>query len=212
MRGSFATAVVGVAVMLAPLAAQDKAPKPPKPEPEPKVLSLSGCVVRGESGPNQYTIEDSKEGTYRLTGTDLRDFIGKRVETAGGRAQFEAAENCGRADAKRERRRPGGRHGSGARSCRLSRRFRGAGQRDAARIQGEKRPSGQRRMLRLTGLTGKWRLFGRDGRFSAVVAAQIQDGQCLRASNYLRAWNAAAGADNTRGGTFSHRFTPYSPV
>ena len=84
MHGFFAAAVLGVALMLAPLAAQDKAPKPPKPEPEPKVLSLSGCVVRGESGPNQYTIEDSKEGTYRLTGTDLRDFIGKRVELLGG--------------------------------------------------------------------------------------------------------------------------------
>jgi hypothetical protein len=83
MSASFAAAVFGVALVLAPLAAQDKAPKPSKPE-EPKVLSLSGCVVRGESTPNQYTIEDSKEGTYRLTGTDLRDFIGKRVELLGG--------------------------------------------------------------------------------------------------------------------------------
>jgi hypothetical protein len=70
--------------MLAPVAAQDKAQKPSKPEPGPKVLSLSGCVVRGESGPNQYTIEDKEEGTYRLTGTDLRDFIGRRVELLGG--------------------------------------------------------------------------------------------------------------------------------
>jgi len=76
--------LIGVAVMLAPLAAQDKSQKPVKPEPAPKVLSLSGCVVRGESGPNQYTIEDKNEGTYRLTGTDLRDFIGKRVELLGG--------------------------------------------------------------------------------------------------------------------------------
>jgi hypothetical protein len=80
---SFAAAVLGVAVMLAPLAAQDKAQKPAKPEPAPKVISLSGCVVRGESVPNQYTIEDKDNGTYRLTGTDLRDFIGKRVQLLG---------------------------------------------------------------------------------------------------------------------------------
>jgi hypothetical protein len=84
MRASFAAAVLGIAVIVAPLAAQDKAQKPAKPEPEPRVLSLSGCVVRGENGPNQYTIEDKKEGTYRLTGTDLRDFIGKRVQLLGG--------------------------------------------------------------------------------------------------------------------------------
>jgi hypothetical protein len=72
-----------IAAMLAPLAAQEKAAKPPKPEPEPKVLSMSGCVVRGESGPNQYTIEDKTEGTYRLTGTDLREYIGKRVQLVG---------------------------------------------------------------------------------------------------------------------------------
>jgi hypothetical protein len=74
---------IAVALMLAPLVAQEKAAKPPKPEPEPKVLSLSGCVVRGESGPNQYTIEDKTEGTYRLTGTDLREYIGKRVQLLG---------------------------------------------------------------------------------------------------------------------------------
>ena len=75
-------APVLIVVMLAPLAAQDKAQKPPKPE--PKVISLSGCVVRGETVPNQYTIEDKDNGTYRLTGTDLRDYIGRRVELLGG--------------------------------------------------------------------------------------------------------------------------------
>jgi hypothetical protein len=83
MSSSLAVPVL-IVVMLAPLAAQDKAQKPPKPEPAPKVISLSGCVVRGESVPNQYTIEDKDNGTYRLTGTDLRDYIGRRVELLGG--------------------------------------------------------------------------------------------------------------------------------
>jgi len=72
--------IVAAAAMLAPLAAQEKPSKPPKPE----VLTLSGCVVRGETPPNQYTIEDKTAGSYRLTGTDLRDYIGRRVELIGG--------------------------------------------------------------------------------------------------------------------------------
>lgn len=70
----------------APTFAQDKAQtKPPKPTPPPKVLTLSGCVVRGETPPGEYTIEDKEEGvTYRLTGTDVRDYIGRRVQVVGG--------------------------------------------------------------------------------------------------------------------------------
>jgi hypothetical protein len=83
-RGILAATVVAAATMLTPLLAQEKAAKPPKPDAAPKVLSLSGCVVRGETGPNQYTIEDKAEGSYRLTGTDLRDFVGQRVEILGG--------------------------------------------------------------------------------------------------------------------------------
>jgi hypothetical protein len=63
--------------------AQDKKDKPAKPA--PKVLTLSGCVVRGETTPGQYTLEDKENGTtYRLTGTDVRDYIGRRVQIVGG--------------------------------------------------------------------------------------------------------------------------------
>jgi hypothetical protein len=65
------------------LSAQDKKDKPAKPA--PKVLTLSGCVVRGETTPGQYTFEDKEAGTtYRLTGTDVRDYIGRRVQIVGG--------------------------------------------------------------------------------------------------------------------------------
>src|SRR5215212_5252352 len=76
---------IGVTVALAaPVHAQRKSSdKPAKPAPE--VLTLSGCVVRGEATPSQYTIEDQDEGvTYRLTGTDVRDYIGRRVQVVGG--------------------------------------------------------------------------------------------------------------------------------
>ena len=65
------------------LDAQDKKPSVP-PKPDGKTISLSGCVVRGETSPDQYTLEDAQEGKYRLTGLKLRDYVGQRVQIAGG--------------------------------------------------------------------------------------------------------------------------------
>lgn len=66
------------------LLAQDKTSKPPA-KAAPKIISLSGCVVRSETAPGRYTLEDPEAGVkYRLTGTDVRDFLGKRVEILGG--------------------------------------------------------------------------------------------------------------------------------
>jgi len=83
MRTSLALLAVGLALALvcAPLGAQDK--KAPA-KPASKTLSLSGCVVRGETKPDQYTLEDKDEGeTYRLTGVKVSDFVGQRVQIAG---------------------------------------------------------------------------------------------------------------------------------
>jgi len=49
----------------------------------PKTVSLSGCVVRGEKASDQYTIEDTTEGKYRLSGVNLKDYLGQRVQIAG---------------------------------------------------------------------------------------------------------------------------------
>ena len=70
-------------VCTAPLAAQEKKTSTPA-KPSSKIVSLSGCVVRGEKAPDQYTLEDKSEGVYRLTGVKLRDYIGQRVQIAGG--------------------------------------------------------------------------------------------------------------------------------
>ena len=86
MRVSFACLIASACTVAllstSGVAAQDKTDKP---KPPPKMLTLSGCVTRGETTPGQYTIEDKEAGTkYRLTGTDVRDYIGKRVQIVGG--------------------------------------------------------------------------------------------------------------------------------
>ena len=76
---------LALALLLLPVAlgAQDKDKKDKKAPPAPKTLALSGCVVRGESKPDQFTIEDKIEGKYRLSGINLRDYVGQRVQIAG---------------------------------------------------------------------------------------------------------------------------------
>jgi hypothetical protein len=80
MRKIVVTAAITLVCAL-PIGAQDKkaAPKPPE-----KTISLSGCVVRDEKTPDQFTLEDAKEGKYRLSGVKLKDYTGQRVQIAGG--------------------------------------------------------------------------------------------------------------------------------
>jgi hypothetical protein len=80
-RAAIACALALLSTSAAP--AQDKTDKPAKPA--PKIITLSGCVVRGETTPGQYTLEDKEAGAkYRLTGTDFREYIGRRVQIVGG--------------------------------------------------------------------------------------------------------------------------------
>jgi hypothetical protein len=56
-----------------------------KKTPPPKTLTLTGCVERDETTPDQYTITDRAEGTkYRVTGKDFREYIGRLVQLDGG--------------------------------------------------------------------------------------------------------------------------------
>ena len=62
------------------IAAQTKGPA----KPAPKMVTLSGCVERSTTTPEQYTLTEGKGGTvYRLTGTNMRDFVGLRVQIIG---------------------------------------------------------------------------------------------------------------------------------
>ena len=62
------------------LSAQQEKSSGKKP---PKTVSLSGCVVRGEKASDPYTIEDTTEGKYRLSGVNLKDYLGQRVQIGG---------------------------------------------------------------------------------------------------------------------------------
>jgi hypothetical protein len=52
-----------------------------------EIVTLSGCVERAEQPPGQYTLEDKASGVkYRLTGTNVREFVGQSVLIVGGSA------------------------------------------------------------------------------------------------------------------------------
>jgi uncharacterized protein DUF5818 len=75
MRATLACVVLVAAALCVPLGAQNKKP--------PKTISLSGCVVQSEKSPDQFTLNDVTEGTYRLSGVKVRDYLGQRVQVAG---------------------------------------------------------------------------------------------------------------------------------
>jgi hypothetical protein len=63
------------------LLAQTREPSKPGSKP----ITLSGCVQRGESAQDQFTLSEKKGSqVYRLTGPDLREYVGRRVEIVGG--------------------------------------------------------------------------------------------------------------------------------
>jgi len=77
-----------VLLLAASLTAQtsqkDKDKEKDKDKQKAEMITLSGCIVRGEHTSGQYTIDDKAEGTFRLTGTDFRDYLGRRVQIIGG--------------------------------------------------------------------------------------------------------------------------------
>jgi hypothetical protein len=48
----------------------------------PKALVLTGCIDKTDTT-NQLRLADRQNGTYRLSGTDLRRYLGKRVQVTG---------------------------------------------------------------------------------------------------------------------------------
>ena len=66
----------------ATLAAQQASSPAEKAPSTPRVVSLTGCVEKGAT-PNQYTIQDSMNGRYEVSGTDIKKYLGRRVQVAG---------------------------------------------------------------------------------------------------------------------------------
>jgi len=81
MRPAFWTALL-CATITAGLAAQStSSDRKPAPAP-PKPLTLTGCVEQGAT-PYQYTIADDDNGKYEVSGSDIKKYLGQRVQVAG---------------------------------------------------------------------------------------------------------------------------------
>lgn len=89
MRAQLLCAIV-LSSAVAALAAQSQtAPAPAAPKKDaPKSLTLTGCVAPDSAQTGHFTLADFTTGapTYRLTGKDLRRYLGKRVELVGAAA------------------------------------------------------------------------------------------------------------------------------
>jgi hypothetical protein len=63
----------------APVASKDNA------KAAPKEVRLNGCIARDRLPPSQFTFLDDESGSkYRLTGKNLKKFVGQRVQIVGG--------------------------------------------------------------------------------------------------------------------------------
>jgi hypothetical protein len=69
-------ALLALACAVGTATAQDKKP--------PKTVALSGCVLNDEKTPDLFTLTDQKTSrSYRLTGANLREYVGKLVQING---------------------------------------------------------------------------------------------------------------------------------
>ena len=57
----------------------------PSPTPSPKTLTLRGCVAGDATVPDRFNLTEDTDGiTYRLSGADVRRYVGQRVQVTGG--------------------------------------------------------------------------------------------------------------------------------
>ena len=82
MRYAIVTAILAAFSTAAGMAAQDKAPTASRKD--NGMTTLSGCVAPEAKSKKGFTIEDAEQGqVYKLTGTDVRDYVGQHVEIVG---------------------------------------------------------------------------------------------------------------------------------
>jgi hypothetical protein len=75
-----ATWFVIIALGCIEVAAAQQKPVPPK---KPSTVTVTGCVQKNEAPAGGYTLDDGTS-VLRLTGVDVRDFVGRRVQIVGG--------------------------------------------------------------------------------------------------------------------------------
>lgn len=88
MRNAFWTALItavcitGIGAQTAPPPQKQAAQSTAKKEQAPRTLTLTGCVEKGGT-PNQLTLLDPVNGRYEVSGSDIKKYLGRRVQVAG---------------------------------------------------------------------------------------------------------------------------------
>jgi hypothetical protein len=63
-------------------ARQPQRPAQEKRDRPSRTVTLTGCVERGKT-PTEITIDDPNNGRYEVSGSDIKKYIGRRVQVAG---------------------------------------------------------------------------------------------------------------------------------
>lgn len=64
--------------------AAQETPRPLDSRQQSKLLTMSGCVVADSTRSGRFSLfETDQAAQYRLTGADVRDYVGQRVEVSG---------------------------------------------------------------------------------------------------------------------------------
>jgi hypothetical protein len=84
MRAPQVVFALSIIVAATGVAARQQQPAAANTKQPTKPLTLSGCVNASSSENGLFTLSDAKQGTtYRLVGTDVRDYVGQHVQVSG---------------------------------------------------------------------------------------------------------------------------------
>jgi hypothetical protein len=84
MARSLVGGLLATLLVCQPAAVAAQTPKPAVKD-APKEMRLNGCISRDRVTPGQFNfLDDDSGGRYRLTGKNLKRFVGRRVEIVGG--------------------------------------------------------------------------------------------------------------------------------
>jgi hypothetical protein len=84
MRAPHVVLALSIIVAATGVAARQQQPATANAKQPAKPLTLSGCINTSSSDSGLFTLSDAKQGTtYRLVGTDVREFVGQHVQVSG---------------------------------------------------------------------------------------------------------------------------------
>jgi hypothetical protein len=84
MRAPQIVLALSIIVAATGVAARQQQPATASTKQPAKPLTLSGCINTSSSDSGLFTLSDAKQGTtYRLVGTDVREFVGQHVQVSG---------------------------------------------------------------------------------------------------------------------------------